>query len=377
MSRGEKTYLWQLPDWPALRYALPTLAPALERVSRAQGLLAGRLADVGLAAQGQASLAALTEDVVKTSAIEGEALPVASVRSSIARRLGVDIGALAPVDRHVEGVVAMVLDATGRCDAPLTAARLFGWHGALFPTGYSGVARIRVGAWRDDAAGPMEVVSGPVQRQRVHFVAPPAARLAREMGEFLAWVNAPTGEPGLIKAGLAHLWLVTLHPFDDGNGRIARAVGDLLLARADGLAPQRYYSLSAQIQRERKAYYEILERTQTVTRADALDVTPWLAWFLAALERAVASAHDGLDAVLAKARFWQRWAGTPMNPRQTQMLNRWFDGFEGKLSSSKWAAMAKCSPDTALRDINELLALGVLRRLDGGGRSTAYEPVAG
>ena len=377
MSRGEKTYLWQLADWPALHYDLPTLAPALERVSRAQGLLAGRLADVGLAAQGQASLAALTEDVVKTSAIEGEALPVASVRSSIARRLGVDIGALAPVDRSVEGVVAMVLDATGRCDAPLSAERLFGWHAALFPTGYSGVARIRVGAWRDDAAGPMEVVSGPGQRQRVHFVAPPAERLAREMDGFLAWVNAPTGEPGLIKAGLAHLWLVTLHPFDGGNGRIARAVGDLLLARADGMAPQRYYSLSAQIQRERKAYYEILERTQTVTRADALDVTPWLAWFLAALERAVASANDGLDAVLAKARFWQRWAGTPMNPRQTQVLNRWFDGFEGKLTSSKWAAMAKCSPDTALRDINELLALGVLRKLEGGGRSTAYEPVVG
>ncbi|CAM5778642.1 Fic family protein [Ottowia pentelensis] len=366
MSRGEKIYLWQLTDWPAL-----------ECVSRAQGLLAGRLADVGLAAQGQASLAALTEDVVKTSAIEGEALPVASVRSSIARRLGVDIGALAPVDRHVEGVVAMVLDATGRCDAPLSAERLFGWHAALFPTGYSGVARICVGAWRDDAAGPMEVVSGPVQRQRVHFVAPPATRLAQEMDNFLAWVNAPTGEPGLIKAGLAHLWLVTLHPFDDGNGRIARAVGDLLLARADGMAPQRYYSLSAQIQRERKAYYEILERTQTVTRADALDVTPWLTWFLAALERAVASAHDGLDAVLAKARFWQRWAGTPMNPRQTQMLNRWFDGFEGKLSSSKWAAMTKSSPDTALRDINELMALGVLRKLEGGGRSTAYELVAG
>ena len=352
---------------------MPTLAPALERVGRAQGLLAGRLADVGLAAHGQASLAALTEDVVKTSAIEGEALPVASVRSSIARRLGVDIGALAPVDRHVEGVVAMVLDATGHCDASLSAERLFGWHAALFPTGYSGVARIRVGAWRDDAAGPMEVVSGPVQRQRVHFVAPPAARLAHEMSDFLAWVNAPTGEPALIKAGLAHLWLVTLHPFDDGNGRIARAVGDMLLARADGMAPQRYYSLSAQIQRERKGYYEILERTQTVTRADALDITPWLAWFLAALERAVASANDGLDAVLAKARFWQRWAGTPMNPRQTQMLNRWFDGFEGKLTSSKWAAITKCSTDTALRDITELLALGALRKTPGGGRSTGYE----
>ena len=369
MPRGEKTYLWQLAGWPALRYDLPTLAPALERVSRAQGLLTGRLADVGLAAQGQASLAALTEDVVKTSAIEGEALPVASVRSSIARRLGVDIGALAPVDRSVEGVVAMVLDATGGCDAPLSAERLFGWHAALFPAGYSGVARIRVGAWRGDAAGPMEVVSGPVQRQRVHFVAPPAARLAREMADFLAWVNAPTGEPGLIKAGLAHLWLVTLHPFDDGNGRIARAVGDLLLARADGMAPQRYYSLSAQIQRERKDYYDVLERTQKGT----LDVTGWLSWFLGTLGRAVTSAQTTLDVVLVKARFWQRWAGTPLNERQVKLLNRLLDGFNGKLTSSKWAAIAKCSPDTALRDITQLIELGVLKKSPGGGRSSGYE----
>ena len=373
MYGGENLYIWQSADWPQWRYNLPALAQALAEVSRAQGMLLGRLADVGLALRDQASLAALTDDVVKTSEIEGELLDVASVRSSIARRLGMDIGALAPVDRHVEGVVEMVLDATSRSTEPLTAKRLFGWHAALFPTGYSGLARITVGQCRGDAAGPMQVVSGPVNRRKVHFQAPPAAVLPAEMARFLTWANRETDEPALIKAGLAHLWFVTLHPFDDGNGRIARAVGDLFLARADG-AEQRFYSLSAQIQRERKAYYDILERTQTVTRADALDVTPWLAWFLAALERAVASANGGLDAVLAKARFWQRWAGTPMNPRQTQVLNRWFDGFEGKLTSSKWAALTQCSPDTALRDINELLALGVLRKLEAGGRSTAYEP---
>ena len=368
MNRGDKSYLWQLADWPAMRYDLGALAGPLAEASRAQGRLLGRLADVGMPLRDRASLAALTEDVVKTSEIEGERLDADAVRSSIARRLGVDIGALAPVDRNVEGVVEMVLDATARCATPLTPERLFGWHAALFPTGYSGLSRIRVGAWRDDAGGPMQVVSGPLHRQRVHYEAPPAAQLAAEVANFLAWANAATPEPALIKAGLAHLWLVTLHPFEDGNGRIARAVGDLFLARADG-CPQRFYSLSAQIQRERRAYYEILERTQKGT----LDVTGWLTWFLGALLRAMESAQQTLDAVLAKARFWQRSAGIPLNARQVKMLNRLLDGFEGALSSGKWAAIAKCSPDTALRDIGELIELGVLRKTAGGGRSTAYE----
>ena len=368
MNSGDYTYIWQADEWPNWRYDLAALACPLAEVSRAQGLLMGRLSDVGRPKRDQASLSALTEDVVKTSEIEGEQLNVESVRSSIARRLGVDIGALAPVDRHVEGVVEMVLDATANCNAPVSRERLFGWHAALFPTSYSGVAKIKVGAWRDDAGGPMQVVSGPLGRQRVHFEAPPADRLETEMGRFLEWVNSESGEPSLIKAGLAHLWFVTLHPFDDGNGRIARAVGDLLLARADG-SPQRFYSLSAQIQRERKAYYDILERTQK----GALDVTDWLAWFLDALHRAVDQAQHTLDAVLAKARFWQRFAGTPMNERQVKLLNRLLDGFEGKLTTGKWAAIAKCSPDTALRDINELLAHGVLRKASAGGRSTHYE----
>ena len=367
MNRGEKRYIWQSEDWPQWRYDLSSLAGPLTDVSRAQGLLLGRLADLGMALRDQASLAALTEDVVKTSEIEGEVLSVQSVRSSIARRMGVDIGAVAPVDRHVEGVVEMVLDATTRASASLTAERLFGWHAALFPTGYSGMTRIAVGQWRTDAEGPMQVVSGPMGRRKVHFQAPSADLLTIEIERFLAWANAETDEPTLIKAGLAHLWFVTLHPFDDGNGRIARAAGDLFLSRADG-SPQRFYSLSAQIQRERKDYYEVLERTQK----GALDVTGWLSWFLGTLGRAVASSQTTLDAVLVKARFWQRWAGQSLNERQVKLLNRLHEGFDGKLTSSKWALIAKCSPDTALRDITQLLDLGVLQKTPGGGRSTGY-----
>jgi len=373
MSSGDCTYIWQHPNWPQWRYDLAALAQPLADVSRAQGLLLGRLTDVGMALRDQASLSALTEDVLKTSEIEGEQLNAQSVRSSIARRLGVDIGALAPVDRHVDGVVDMVLDATAQSHAPLTAQRLFGWHAALFPTGYSGLSPIRVGAWRNDASGPMQVVSGPMgdpDRQRVHFQAPAAASLPLEMERFLAWANGTTAEPPLIKAALAHLWLVTLHPFDDGNGRVARAVGDLMLARADG-SPQRFYSLSAQIQRERKAYYEVLERTQKGT----LDVTAWLAWFLSTLHQAVDQAQLTLDAVLVKTRFWQHWTApgsAPLNERQVKVLNRLLDGFEGKLTNSKWAALAKCSPDTALRDISDLLTRGVLLKTEGGGRSTGY-----
>ncbi len=368
MNSGEKLYIWQADSWPNWHYDLSILAGLLAHVSRSQGVLLGRLADVGLALRDQASLAALTEDVVKTSEIEGEVLNVESVRSSIARRLGVDIGAVAPVDRHIEGVVEMVLDATTRSSESLTSDRLFGWHAALFPTGYSGMRKITVGQWRDDADGPMQVVSGPAGRRKVHFQAPPANGLPDEMKRFLSWANEETGEPLLIKAGLAHLWFVTLHPFDDGNGRIARAVGDLFLARADG-SPQRFYSLSAQIQRDRRDYYQVLERTQKGT----LDVTGWLSWFLGTLARALDSAQTTLDTVLVKARFWQRWAGTPLNERQVKLINRLLDGFEGKLTSSKWAAIAKCSPDSALRDITQLLELGVLKKAPGGGRSTSYE----
>ncbi|QHS35572.1 Fic family protein [Alcaligenes faecalis] len=367
MTYGE--YIWQSPHWPDWQYDLAALADSLAAVSRAQGLLLGRLADVGMALRDEASLAALTDDVVQTSAIEGETLSVASVRSSVARRLGVDIGALTPADRHVDGIVDMVLDATGNAMAPLTVERLFGWHASLFPTGYSGISTIKVGNWRDDTTGPMQVVSGSIGREKVHFEAPPANRLPTEAARFLAWLNSPKPkEPALIRAGLGHLWFVTLHPFDDGNGRIARAIGDLLLTRADG-SPQRFYSLSAQIQRERKDYYDILERTQ---KGD-MDVTRWLMWFLTTLLKAIEHSHSVLDQVFIKAKFWQHAATIPMNERQIKVLNRLLDGFEGKLTTTKWAALAKCSQDTALRDITELLHHGVLQRSSSGGRSTSYE----
>lgn len=362
-----RTYLWQRPDWPQWRFDAAALAAALAQVHHAQGHLAGRMAQVGQAQRDLATLQALTQEVITTSAIEGETLHLEAVRSSIARRLGVDIGALAPADRHVDGVVEMVLDATRHFDQPLSPERLFGWHAALFPTGYSGRVRIQVGAWRSDAAGPMQVVSGAVGREKVHYEAPPAAALVAETAAFLQWFNAaPTGD-ALIHAGLAHLWLVTLHPFDDGNGRISRAVGDMALACAEG-SGQRFYSLSAQIQRERKHYYDQLEATQRGT----LDVTPWLQWFLACLLRAVQGADDLLVGVLDKAQFWQHWAGTPLNARQTLVLNRVLDGMEGKLTNAKWASIGKCSADTALRDINDLLERGVLHKLEGGGRSTGY-----
>lgn len=366
-----RTYLWQRPDWPQWRFDAAALAPALAQVHHAQGHLAGRMSGLGLIQRDQATLQALTQEVLTTSAIEGDALDLDAVRSSIARRLGVDIGALAPADRHVDGVVDMVLDATQHPARPLTAERLFGWHAALFPTGFSGHVRIRVGQWRNDAAGPMQVVSGPLGRETVHYEAPPAATLPAETAAFLRWFNAaPAGDP-LIHAGLAHLWLVTLHPFDDGNGRISRAVGDMALARAEGTA-QRFYSLSAQIQRERQRYYDQLETTQRGT----LDVTPWLGWFLACLLRAVQGADGLLAGVLDKAQFWQRWAGTPLNARQTLVLNHLLDrapgDTAGKLTNARWAAMARCSADTALRDINDLLARGVLRKLEAGGRSTGY-----
>lgn len=371
MNRGKKKYIWQDSHWPKWQFDLTALFVPLASIHRAQGYLYGRLADVGVAIREQATLIALTDEVIKTSAIEGEQLNADTVRSSIARRLGVDIGALAPVDRNVEGVVEMVLDATVHFEEPLTAERLLGWHAALFPTGYSGRNRITMGDWRDDRDGPMQVVSGAYGRQKLHFEAPAAAVLDREVSTFLSWFNKPAHAqnlPPLIKAGLSHLWLVTLHPFDDGNGRISRAVGDMALARAEQHG-QRFYSLSAQIQREREDYYDHLERTQK----GHMDITVWLQWFLGCLLRAIQGAGGTVDQVLLKAQFWQRLAGTPMNERQIKLINRLLDGFEGKLTSGKWAVIAKCSPDTALRDINELVTRAVLRKSDSGGRSTSYE----
>lgn len=360
-------YIHQLPDWPAFRWDDKTLSPRLADVRHRQGRLLGRLEGLGFSLRTEALLNTLTLDVLKTSEIEGAVLDAAQVRSSIARRLGVDIGALVPADRHVEGVVEMLLDATQNYDQPLTKERLFSWHAALFPTGYSGMSRITVGGWRSDASGPMQVVSGPLGRERVHYEAPAAAKLETELTAFLDWFNRKEGGDLVLKAALAHFWFVTLHPFEDGNGRIARAIADMMLARSDGTS-QRFYSMSAQIRLERKAYYDILETTQ---KGD-LDITNWLAWFLDCLDRALDGTEAQLETVFRKARFWENPATDNLNERQRLVLNKLLDGFEGKLTSSKWAKIAKCSQDTALRDIQDLLTRGILSKDASGGRSTNY-----
>jgi Fic family protein len=322
---------------------------------------------LGFELRDEAHLQTLTEDVVKSSEIEGEALERDQVRSSIARRLGMDIGGLIPADRNVEGVVEMMLDATGNHADPLTEDRLFGWHNALFPTGRSGMHKILVGQWRDDSNGPMQVVSGPIGRQKVHYEAPAADQLPGEMAGFLKWFETPGDLDALLIAGLAHMWFVTIHPFDDGNGRIARAIADMALARSEG-SNQRFYSMSAQIRHERNDYYDMLEHTQ---KGD-LDITAWQVWFLNCLGRAIDGAQDTLAAVMDKARFWEQFAKEPLNERQIKVLNRLMDGFEGKLTTSKWAKLAKCSQDTAYRDILGLIERGALRKDPGGGRSTSY-----
>jgi Fic family protein len=361
------SYIHELPDWPTFRWDHKVLTALLAAVRHRQGRLIGRMEGLGFDLRNEATLQTMTEEVVKSSEIEGEILDRDQVRSSIARRLGMDIGGLVPADRDVEGVVEMMLDATQSYEKALTVERLFGWHAALFPTGRSGMHRIAVGAWREDKSGPMQVISGPVGRERVHYEAPKAARVAGDMMAFLDWFNGERGIDPVLEAGVAHFWFVTIHPFDDGNGRIARAIADMQLARSEQ-SPQRFYSMSAQIRQERKAYYDVLERTQ---KGD-LDITGWLAWFLACLSRAFDSAEEILTGVLGKARFWEKHAGVPLNDRQRDLLNRLLDGFEGKLTSSKWAKIAKCSPDTALRDITDLLERGILVRGEGGGRSTSY-----
>jgi Fic family protein len=361
------TYVYERADWPQFRWSDEKIAPQLARVRHRQGRLIGRMEGLGFRFKAEAVLQTLTEDVIKSSEIEGEALDREQVRSSLARRLGMDIGALTPADRNVEGAVEMMLDATRKYVEPLTAERLFSWHASLFPTGRSGMTKIIVGGWRDDKSGPMQVVSGPMGRERIHFQAPVAKRAPREMQAFLKWFNAKPAIDEVLKAAIAHLWFVTIHPFDDGNGRIARAIADMALARSEGSA-QRFYSMSTQIRLERKAYYEILEATQK----GALDVTPWLEWFLDCFDRAFTRAEETLAAVLKKARFWDRHATAAFNVRQREMVNRLLNGFVGKLTSSKWAKIMHCSQDTALRDIDDLVKRGVLAKDAAGGRSTSY-----
>jgi Fic family protein len=363
-------YIHELKDWPKFRWSQQGLAERLVAVRHRQGRLIGRMEGLGFSLRAEAVLQTLTEDVVKSSEIEGEVLDKEQVRSSLARRLGMDIGALTPAERNVEGVVEVMLDATQKFDMPLTAERLFDWHAALFPTGRSGMTRIQIGAWRGDPSGPMQVVSGPAGRERVHYEAPAAKGLNREMRAFLAWFNGPGSTDPVLKAGIAHFWFVTIHPFDDGNGRIARAIADMALARSEN-SSQRFYSMSAQIRAERKAYYDILETTQKGN----LDITDWLEWFLGCLDRAFDGAETILAAVLKKARFWELHGGERFNDRQTRILTRLLDGFEGKLTSSKWAALGKTSQDTAARDIDDLVKRGILIKDPAGGRSTSYSLV--
>ena len=362
-----RIYLYERPDWPRFHWNQEALTNLLAAVRYRQGRLYGRMEALGFDLRQEAVLQTLTEDVLKTSEIEGEKLDMEQVRSSLARHLGIDIGGLGHVDHNVEGIVRMTLDATGRFDAPLTAERLWEWRAWLFPDGSSGSERIATGAWRNDRTSPMQVVSGPAGHEQVHFEAPPAGRLHREMTRFLEWFNESDEMDGVLKAGLTHLWFVTIHPFDDGNGRIARAIADMALARSEQ-SPQRFYSMSSQIRKERTDYYRILEATQQGT----MDVSVWMYWFLNCLKRAIDGAETTLDAVLDKARFWERVAGFSLNERQHSVLVRLLDGFEGKLTTSKWAKLAKCSHDTALRDIKELVEGGILLRNPGGGRSTSY-----
>lgn len=359
-------YIHLLPLWPKFTWDQEKITPILVGVRHRQGRLIGRMETLGFSLQTEATLQTLTLDILKTSEIEGDILNPDQVRSSVARHLGLDIAGLIPSDRNVEGVVEMMLDATQNYDKPLTKNRLFGWHASLFPNGYSGLYKINVASWRDNKKGPMQVVSGPLGREHVHFEAPEAKRLNTEMKIFIEWFNKTTMDPVLM-AAIAHLWFVTIHPFDDGNGRIARAVADMQLARAD-LSVRRFYSMSAQVRRERKAYYDILERTQ---KGD-LDITAWLEWFLTCLDRALAATVETLAAVLKKARFWETHQTTLFNPRQRLIINKLMDGFDGKLTSSKWAKIAKSSQDTALRDIQDLIDRGVLIKESAGGRSTSY-----
>ncbi len=360
-------YIHQLPDWPNVYWQTEEIINLLGEVRNLQGRWMGKIESLGFELQSEALLATLTQDVVKSSEIEGEHLNLEQVRSSIARQLGLDIAGLSGSDRHVDGVVAMLLDATQHCFVPLTDERLFAWHSWLFPSERSRIYTIQLGQWRYNSSRPMQVVSGTLGMEKVHFEAPNASLVASEMARFLAWLNAPTQLDLVLKAAVAHLWFLTIHPFEDGNGRIARAITDRLLAQSDK-STQRFYSMSAQIRLERTAYYDILENTQKGT----LDITNWMKWFLNCLIAAVKSSEASLNSVLSKAAFWTAHSTTTFNERQTKLLNRLFDGFEGKLTSTKWAKLAKCSKDTAIRDINDLIDKQILQKEAAGGRSTSY-----
>jgi Fic family protein len=362
-------YVWQNASWPQWRCDFDRLNPLLQDLRIEFGRLQGRMEMIGLEARGRARFETLVVEALQTSAIEGEVLNPAAVRSSAARRLGLETAGFLPVDRVADGVVEMVWDAMRNTGEPLTEDRLLGWHAALFPSEYSGTSKIKVAAWRDDATGPMRVVSGEIGRERVHYEAPPADRIPTEMRLFLEWINA-NGEvmDPFVKVGRAHLWFEVLHPFEDGNGRIGRAIVEWLLAKAAGESGSGFFSISRQMEREGGDYYQQLEMS---SRGDLNDEL-WQGWFLGCIKRAIKNADEILDGVLKKALFWNKWAGVAMNQRKSAMLNKLLDGFDGKLTSSKWAKIMKCSPDTALRDLSDLVAKGILVKAAGGGRGTNY-----
>jgi Fic family protein len=361
-------YIWELPDWPRFRWNSDLLVEPLAAAHLKQGRLLGRMEQLGFDLQLKAELLATTEEAIKSSEIEGEILNLESVRASVARRLGMPDAALEPENRRVEGIVEMTLDATRNFHDSLTGDRLFGWQAALFPTGYSGVHAIKVGTWRDDAHGPMQVIDPVFGRERVYFEAPPAERVKGEMKAFLAWFNKSQTIDGIVHAAVAHLWFVTIHPFEDGNGRIARALAEMSLARSEN-SSQRFYSLSGQIHRDQSKYYESLEGTQ---KGD-LDITARLLWFIEIFSKTLDAAAQTCSGILRKADFWQRHTLTPLNERQRKLLNRFLDGFEGKLTARKWSRIAKCSMPTAQRDIKELVDKGLLLRNEGGSKNTSYE----
>lgn len=361
------TYIYQQHDWPDFRWHQDTIIPLLTQVRYLQGKMIGKMESLGFELRNEAVLENLTLDVIKTSEIEGQKLDSEQVRSSIAKRLGMDVSGLVPFDRHVDGIVEMMLDATQNFNNSLTVKRLFDWHAALFPTGRSGMYKIIVGKFRDDSTGPMQVVSGALGKEKVHYQAPDSKVLKAEVNLFLSWFNKKDTTDLVIKAAIAHFWLITLHPFEDGNGRIARAITDMLLARSDDIS-QRFYSMSAQIRLQRNEYYNILEKAQK----GSLDITDWLKWFLICLKNALAASEQIISDVLYKHRFWTQQATQIFNDRQIQLINKMLDGFAGKLTSSKWAKIAKCSPDTALRDISDLINKHVLQKDSAGGRSTNY-----
>lgn len=360
-------YIHQREDWAQFRWDTASLATALAQVRYKQGILLGRMKSFGFSLQTEASLEALTASISMSAAIEGEAFSKVQVRSSLARKLGVNIGGLTKTERNVEGFVDVMLDAVQNHTQALTKERLLGWHASLFPTGYSGLHKIHVAAWRTEASGSMQVVSGRIGHETVHFEAPSAQRIEKEMEDYLQWLNTENDIDPVIKSAIAHLYFLTIHPFEDGNGRIARTIADYVLAKSEE-TEQRYYSLTAQIEREKESYYQILEQTQ---KGD-LDITAWLMWYISLFHHALDAAENIMAQVQRKADIWKKANMFTLNERQRTVINRLLDGFEGKLNNSKYAKLAKCSPDTALRDLKELVDFGIVQQGEGGGRSTHY-----